>query len=861
MRAVGIIIIATMFLNYSISVKAIGYERPNGASIITTLTERNPSKQHPRLMLTPSRVTHLRNLAVTDPKISAWTQNLIANANDYLLSDVLTYSLQNGSILYVSRAARDRIQTLAMAYLLTGDSTFAASVWTNLEAVCEFPDWNPAHFLSTAEMAAAVSIGFDWCYDSFNASQINTIKNALRDKALVPAYQAYAETYGVTKNHNRMYWKNGSGNWNAVCNGGIALAALAIGDESETSARIQTGSSSYQTVDLPGECLESGLVSLENLLTSFAPDGAWFEGVTYWQYMMRYYAMYMSSLESAVGTNYGRTAGSGISDTGYYPIYLTGSAGTFNYGDSKVRSMIQSPEMLYLAKEFGNTDYSAFRYRQLLTKSGDVRDILWYDETTYSTDLSTMPKDKNLNGGAQLALMRTGWSGNDTFLGLKAGDVVVGHGHHDTGSFILDADGVRWGIDLGAEDYYSDYFDKTARYYYYRTRAEGHNTIVINPSYEDCVTSTASSSISLFSSESNSYAVTDMTNVYSEHATSAKRAVALTNDKTIAFVQDEINLKSSGELYWFMHTDAEIVRMEDNTAALLKKSNKYMYMKILSPANAEFDVLSATPLPSSPIPAVQNNNEGIQKLSIHMTNVTNTTITVAMVPLGTSQITPVVYPVVRPISDWGNLSADIAKVNWIKMNDDSIPLSNGIKDYSVSLDRSTTLENINIVVDTNYTPIISCPSFIPGTARIIVTQPDNILNTVMYTIGLKYGSPPVQSYISENETAANLFDNNDETSYVEEGFSQVVLDLGSDISISSVSILWGTPGECSYEYNIHTSTDGVFWGFPFRAGNSSYTNGYETYSAMPVKARYIRITSNGNNVNNTNVISEVIVDR
>ena len=34
-----------------------------------------------------------------------------------------------------------------------------------LRAAAAFPDWNPSHFLDTAEMTHAFAIGYDWLYE------------------------------------------------------------------------------------------------------------------------------------------------------------------------------------------------------------------------------------------------------------------------------------------------------------------------------------------------------------------------------------------------------------------------------------------------------------------------------------------------------------------------------------------------------------------------------------------------------------------------------------------------------------------------------------------------------------------------
>jgi len=56
----------------------------------------------------------------------------------------------------------------------------------------------------------------------------------------------------------------------------------------------------------------------------------------------------------------------------------------------------------------------------------------------------------------QFSLMRTSWSDpNAIYVAMKGGSPNVNHAHMDSGSFIMEADGVRWAMDFGSQDYNS----------------------------------------------------------------------------------------------------------------------------------------------------------------------------------------------------------------------------------------------------------------------------------------------------------------------------------------------------------------------------------------------------------------------
>ncbi|WP_260704071.1 hypothetical protein [Edaphobacter flagellatus] len=68
------------------------------------------------------------------------------------------------TLLATARAVEDRIFTLAGLYRITGDKRFAERARQEMLASANFPDWYPKHFLDTAEMTAALGVGYDWLY-------------------------------------------------------------------------------------------------------------------------------------------------------------------------------------------------------------------------------------------------------------------------------------------------------------------------------------------------------------------------------------------------------------------------------------------------------------------------------------------------------------------------------------------------------------------------------------------------------------------------------------------------------------------------------------------------------------------------
>jgi hypothetical protein len=198
------------------------------------------------------------------------------------------------------------------------------------------------------------------------------------------------------------------------------------------------------------------------------------------------------------------------------------------------------------------------------------------------------------------------------------------------GSFILERNNVRWLVDLGVDSYdLPGYFDKKfQRWTYYRTRAEGHNTLVINPGKNPDQELFARAVIKNFQTKSDkSFALIDLTEAYKENVSSAQRGIALINKKTV-LVQDEIKSAKPFEMYWFVHTYAGITLSPKKNKATLMVDGKKMIAEIISPAGTTFEVMNAALLATSIQSTGNNPNKGFKKLAIHLKGITNATVAV-----------------------------------------------------------------------------------------------------------------------------------------------------------------------------------------------------------------------------------------
>jgi hypothetical protein len=349
------------------------------------------------------------------------------------------------------------------------------------------------------------------------------------------------------------------------------------------------------------------------------------------------------------------------------PLAFTGPTGqTFNYADAG-SGFVGAPQLFWLASAFKTPAYAAFQAPYAKANPRPL-DLLWGASwLVKEPSVATRPLDLRFRKD-NLVYLRSAWGDpRALFVGFKGGDNHVSHAHLDLGSFVFDALGQRWAIDVGPDDYNRPgYFSKTQRWTFYRCRAEGNNCLLINPGQEPDQSVTATADVTQFDSEpTRAGAVVDLTHAYEKQgAASVRRGFALTDNRTRLLIQDEVRAASADkplDYWWFMHTDATVeVSSEDGgSTATLKKGGETLSARILSPAGAKFTVMAAKSLPTSPPepPAAERSVVGwkdrlanVRKLTIHMGNVTDGRVVVVLAP-GAGKGKPASLAVV-PLSEW-----------------------------------------------------------------------------------------------------------------------------------------------------------------------------------------------------------------
>ncbi len=528
---------------------------------------------HPRLLVTAKGLAELRRTLDKDGLRKDLAEGVIKQAEG-LLDDAPIKRIKTGRrLLGQSRRCIQRTVTLSMAYHLTGKTKYAERCEKEMLAVSDFSDWNPSHFLDVAEMTFALAIGYDWLYNKLSEDSRTKIREAIVEKGV---------SLPFTTRHKG--WVRSRNNWGQVCHGGLTAGALAVLEDEP---------------DLTARTVHNALHNVTYSMAAYAPKGSYPEGPGYWSYGTSYNVLLIAVLESTMGTDFGLTKAPGFSKTGQYLGLMTGPSGKFfNYSDGGAGRRTQ-PALFWFADRYDRPDWLLGEYervkrdvKRMKRSSSSGRFfpflLLWMKDSEEPSDIR-MPLHWYSESDTPVTVHRSSWTDPDAvFLGVKAGSPSANHGQMDIGSFVLDADGVRWAMDLGAEGYHGiesrgmnlwNRSQDSDRWTIFRQSNEGHNTLVIDGKLQ---VARGKAPVIQFSDDPKfPHTVVDLTPVYKGQAKSIHRGFVLLPSREV-LIQDELSgLKPGSRIRWGMITPSK-PGDPDGDRLKLRQGDASMSLAILS---------------------------------------------------------------------------------------------------------------------------------------------------------------------------------------------------------------------------------------------------------------------------------------
>lgn len=532
--------------------------------------------RRPRLLMGPEELRTLRERVSRDARLREIAGVVRRDADAMLAAPPIERKLEGRRLLGESRRAVRRLLTLAMAYHLTGNNAYVERAAREMRAAAAFTDWNPSHFLDVGEMTFALAIGYDWLHDQLDPATRATVRQAILSKGVrVPLDTKYNG------------WTRAANNWGQVCHAGMVAGALAVlEDDREAATRT----------------VHRALANVPRSMAAFAPKGSYPEGPGYWSYGTTFNVLLIAMLESALGGSFGLDRAPGFDQTGAYLALTTGPSGlAFNYADGGAGRGVE-PAVHWFAARYARPEWIAGEERPLQEALAAAADgtsgsdrffpllLLWSREQG-AADFSRLPLHWTSEDKVPIALHRSSWTDSKAvFLGLKAGSPAGPHGHMDIGSFVLDADGVRWAADLGSESYHRiesrgmnlwSMTQDSQRWTVFRQSSLSHNTLVIDGALQQAA---GHATFVRFSAATDfPHSAVDMSAVYAGQATTAHRGVALLPGGDV-LVRDRLTgLKPGATVRWGMVTPAK-PGPAGGRSLDLRQRNASLALRILEPA-------------------------------------------------------------------------------------------------------------------------------------------------------------------------------------------------------------------------------------------------------------------------------------
>lgn len=572
-------------------------------------------KVRPRLLHNAASWASLKAQITADPVLGKIMEAMKASGEDLLKDPGLTRI--NGEDGGEGPKAIYRMGLLGALHYGDGDLKWQEKGKQELLSLTDksiFRDWHPDLMDNVADLVIATSLGYDWFYTALNAQEKTTVRTFLAQKgidALVahldgepipetakgtsggqaepPKTKAPAKKGAPAKDDGK---SPPDANEMAAASA-LLVAAICFVDDDPAMAK--------KAADTAAKIFGKGI-------ERFAPAGVWPEGLQAGEAVMDYIAMVVQSRRAAAGNDLGLSLVEGIPQFGVARMHLIGPTNqVFNFGDlprsSRGGGSVRPWVATWLCGVHGNPGIPAVAAggKQQVSSSyfGQVGNYLYYNMHA-AGDGTADSMDFALPGGF-VATSRSGWDKNDYYVAVKGGDNSDHTAQLDIGSFVLDAGGQRWAMELGGEAEEVTGFevkpgaDRTKRFELYLEGTAGQNTLTVDGNQD----LEAKAGVLLGASDpAKGLAVVDMTKAYSKWAKDVHRGIMVVRGaKPYVVVQDDLGMKNSNTLTWSMHTKAEIAA--NGASAKLSLGGKTLVATIVSPAGATFTG-GTPPVPDKP---------------------------------------------------------------------------------------------------------------------------------------------------------------------------------------------------------------------------------------------------------------------
>lgn len=826
------------------------YDFPTADTVLKTYNEYNPTNAHPRVII--NDFDAIKNGAETDEQLKKILGTTKTKADNQIASGVVEYTFPDGYRSSFAQPLLDLGMSCGFTYNMCEEQKYKDFILENITAVSQFPDIGPGFFLGFGNTCAGIAYCYDWMYNYWSDAEREMIEKIMLEKV----FPVVVDTFQNPAYTESSAWTYGAGNQPLIIANGIIGCALSMIDK-------------YP--ELCSEIVSNTLVSIANSLTQFAPDGAWVEGVAYWQYTVDSLPLLINNVQAGFGTDFGIMNAPGMMKTAEFPLGMSGGGSTYALGDDSPMGAYHG-WFMFQAKQTNNKALAKLRKQNL--GGGSMIDVVNWVYDTDNVDASEVPDDTYFRK-FETATMRTGRDTSDTSVVLHGSANNDGHGHTDVGTFQFEMLGERWATEVPKEDYnlvsYGAYTAQpTWNTYngreYYRNKAEGHNTVIANlggTKFDQVLTARGDIEKYYFG-DTGSYAILNMTET-NELYSCALRGVKLDKINNEIMVQDNFKATTPTEFWWFMHTQADVEISEDGKSAILSKNNKRIWAGIISDGGETFQLLDAKPLEGyvADRPPLETPNDGYKKLAINKKNSDTFNVTVAFKTLLSGQDEPDIKPVLTNMENWAFNVKKRAQLESVTVDGEALE-SFSASSYSYALNVMTEksdVPKIEVTAEDGIETEVIESTTVPGVTSVVLRSDGEIAGAYNFVITplndttkfINEKQIPIAGYEVTSEpqaenAAINLFDGNFETKFAtDESGGAVTMDFGEVKNVHSVMMAFLNGAKRTENFKIEYSADGTNYTECYNGTNSGTTADPEEYETGGVQARYIRVSFYGNN--------------
>ncbi|MBC7979354.1 MAG: heparinase II/III family protein, partial [Armatimonadetes bacterium] len=431
----------------------------------------------------------------------------------------------------------------------------------------------------------------------------------------------------------------GNFNHNPVNNGGLIVGALAIAELQPQLAR---------------KVVERAIKFLPLAAEPYAPHGSYPEGPTYWSYGTTFHVFAVEALRSVFNTSCGLEKFPGFLESIDFMSQMKGPTGhDYNFGDATAAPLTETidrftsePVVFWFAREKGRREIAEVEIKSLAKAMSIVKsaaapkdqkplsrhlafEVLWWNpELPPISPIYALPLHWTADGLMPIAVMRSKWNDpSASFIALKGGTPNNSHGQMDIGSFILEADGIRWALDMGGESYDKmraakldlwNYSQDSDRWTTFRPGPEGHNILRFNNARQDI---TGMARITRLPDDQGIIGdVADLTSLYRSQVEKVTRTVKLRPDRSITIEDAWTTASNDVEVSFQWLTKAKITLVP--TGVLLEHAGKSLRVNVETPGSTAKPEILIEDVSKARAPQ-DSDNPGVSRFVIRLATAAN----------------------------------------------------------------------------------------------------------------------------------------------------------------------------------------------------------------------------------------------